>query len=177
MRGGGIMFYIFNKDGVCIASTTYPVNTSDLKTRNEIVVESTEIYEINKIEYKNNKISLIIVPPTPLSELKVQKIESFKILRDKEEVAPVEYNGKLFDYDDKARERLLRAEKALIDNNIPSQEWVCYDNTKMNLVVQDFKNINTVVAVRSATLHKKYNELKDKINACKTEEELNEVIW
>lgn len=114
---------------------------------------------------------------TPLEELKQQKIALFKYCRDNEEVAVMEYNNKTFDYDDKSRERMRIAEKALVDNNLASQLWTCADNTQVELTVQDFKNINSLAAQRSGALHVKYNELKDLVNACTTAEDLEQVIW
>lgn len=117
-------------------------------------------------------------PVTPtLDELKQQKIQEFKYKRDSEEIAMLEYNKKTFDYDDKARERMRIAEKALVDNNLSSQPWTCADNSQAELTVQDFKNINSLAAQRSGILHIKYNELKDVVNACMTADELDQIIW
>lgn len=115
-------------------------------------------------------------PPT-LDELKQQKIQDFKYKRDSEEVAVVEYNNKTFDYDDKSRERMRIAEKALVDNELPSQAWTCADNSSTELTVQDFKNINTLAAQRSGALHVKYNELKAQVNASADKDELEQIVW
>lgn len=116
-------------------------------------------------------------PEPTLEELKQQKINLFKNKRDTEEISIIEYNNNKFDYDDKSRERMRIAEKALVDNNLTSQLWTCADNTQTTLTVDDFKNINTVVAQRSALLHTKYNELKMTVNACESKEELEKIEW
>lgn len=119
-------------------------------------------------------------PPTTtltLEETKAHQIALMKTERDAREVAILEYDGKTFDYDDKSRERLRIAEKALIDNNLPSQEWTCADNTKTELTVADFKIINTLAAERSATLHERYNTLKELINNCLTIEEVEAITF
>lgn len=128
------------------------------------------------IEDKGECFEAIKIEPN-LDELKQQKIQHFKALRDNEEVAIIEYNNKFFDYDDKSRERMRIAEKALIDNNLPSQVWTCADNSSTELTIQDFKNINTLAAQRSGALHVKYNELKMQIAACATRAELEAISW
>lgn len=112
-----------------------------------------------------------------LETAKLQRIALMKKIRDQREVALIDYKGKLFDYDDKSRERLRIAEKALIDNNLPSQEWTCADNTKTELTVADFKIINTLAAQRSAILHERYNALKELINNCLTIEEVEAITF
>ena len=116
-------------------------------------------------------------PNQSLGDFKVQKIQAFKYKRDSDEVAVIEYNNKTFDYDDKSRERMRIAEKALVDNNLTSQAWTCADNSSTELTVQDFKNINSLAAQRSGVLHVKYNELKDMVNVCITVDELEQVTW
>lgn len=141
---------------------------------------SQEGFEIiwNDKEWEYHEIPKDIEPEPPtLESLKQQKIQEFKFNRDSDEVAVIEYNNKTFDYDDKARERMRIAEKALIDNNLTSQVWTCADNSSTELTVQDFKNINTLAAQRSGALHIKYNELKDLVNTCTTAEELETLIW
>ena len=130
-----------------------------------IIKEGYEIvWEGTAWEYK--EISKDPEPKRPTwGELKQYKVQEFKYKRDGDEVAVIEYNSKVFDYDDKARERMRIAEKALIDNNLASRVWTCADNSSTELTVQDFKNINTLAAQRSGALHVKYNELKDAVNA------------
>lgn len=132
------------------------------------------------VDYREN-VGLIFTPPPTtvltLEEIKLHKIELLKVERDKRESDVIEYKGKFFDYDDKARERMRISEKALIDNNIESQEWTCADNTKTMLTVADFKAINTIAARRSGILHDKYNALKELINKCITNKELEAITF
>lgn len=115
-----------------------------------------------------------ILPETP-EEVKIAKIKELKSIRDAKEVAIITYNGKTYDYDDKARERMRIAKDALIDNNIASQTWTCADNTMTELTVEDFKHINTLAAQRSGQLHDKYNELKNKVEAMTSIDEIRAV--
>ena len=110
-------------------------------------------------------------------ELKQQKIQELKWERDRKEVEPIAYNGHVYDYDDKARERLNIARQALEDNNLPSQMWTCADNTDIELTVEDFKNINSLAAQRSGQLHDTYRKLCDYIDKLKTADEVNAVTF
>lgn len=49
----------------------------------------------------------------PLEVIKQRKITELKYQRDKAEVTPIEYNGNLYDYDEKARDRIAAAIIAL----------------------------------------------------------------
>lgn len=122
---------------------------------------------------------LIINPPPVINieEFKTLKIKELKKERDIREVLPISCKGKIFDYDDKARERMRIAQQALEDNNIPSQTWTCADNTTTELTVEDFKAINTIAAQRSGQLHEQYNKLKVYIDALKTVEEVEIVTF
>lgn len=96
--------------------------------------------------------------------LKLVQIEKLKLERNKREVAPIEYNGVLFDADEKSLTRMEKARQFLEDNEYPSIEWTTADNSRQKISVADFKGINTQIAIRSNALHIQYNQLKDYIN-------------
>lgn len=110
--------------------------------------------------------------PFTLEEEKTNLIAQLKVERDKKEAEIIEYNDIILDYDEKARERMSIAKDFLIDNEVPYITWTCADNTRAVLTAEDFKNINTLAAQRSNTLHEKYNALKDYIETLETKEEL-----
>lgn len=137
-----------------------------------LLVDVTNIDDVAvgyRVDFKSATDFTLIPPakilPETLNEAKIAEIKELKSIRDAKEVAIIAYNGKTYDYDDKARERMRIAKDALIDNNIASQTWTCADNTKAELTVEDFKNINTLAATRSGQLHDKYNELKSQVEA------------
>lgn len=111
-----------------------------------------------------------------LDELKQAKINEFKNKRDTLEVEPIEYNGSLFDFDDKARDRINSAIIAL-DITKGSIEWTTADNTNVTVTANDLKAIVAAVAVRSNELHIKYRELKELVEACTTKEEVDKITW
>lgn len=115
-------------------------------------------------------------PAPSLDELKQAKINEFKSIRDTEEVKPIEYNGNLFDFDDKARDRI---NSAIIALSITGQsiEWTTADNTEVMVNADDLHGVVANVAVRSNELHAKYRELKELVLACTTAEEVAEIVW
>lgn len=137
-----------------------------------LLIDVTNIDDVAvgyRVDFKSATDFNIIAPakilPETLEEVKIAKIKELKSIRDAKEVAIIAYNGKTYDYDDKARERMRIAKDALVDNNIASQTWTCADNTKAELTVADFRAINTLAAQRPGQLHDKYNELKSQVEA------------
>ena len=112
----------------------------------------------------------------PLDELKQQKIDEFKAIRDSEEVKPIEYIGSLFDFDDKARDRISTAIIAL-DVSKGQIAWTTADNTEAMVNADDLRGVVAAVAMRSNELHAKYRELKEQVLQCTTAEEVAEIVW
>lgn len=112
----------------------------------------------------------------PINELKQAKLIELKTIRDTEEVKPIEYNGNLFDYDEKARDRI---NSAIIALSITGQsiEWTTADNTNVLVTADDLRGVVANVAVRSNELHVRYRELKELVEDCATKEELNKIQW
>lgn len=111
-----------------------------------------------------------------LDELKQQKLTELKAIRDAEEVKPIAYNGNLFDFDDKARDRI---NSAIIALSITGQsiEWTTADNTNVLVTANDLRGVVANVAVRSNELHVKYRQLKEQVEACTTKEQLEKIEW
>ena len=130
-----------------------------------------------RIERQGDEWVGVTPPEVTLAELKADLISSFKDLRDTSEVEPITYGGHTYDFDDKARERLRIARQTFEDNNLEKQAWTTADNQLVELTVADFKAINTAAAVRSGSLHVKYNNLKEQVNNCETKDELKDIKW
>lgn len=115
------------------------------------------------------------VAPT-FEEIVAAKIAELKTTRDTLETEPIEYNGNLFDFDDKARDRI---NSAIIALSITGQsiEWTTADNTNVFVTADDLRGVVANVAVRSNELHIKYRELKERVEACTTKEELDKIQW
>ena len=128
------------------------------------------------IEDKGEYYECVAIPAPSIDELKQAKINELKTIRDNEEVKPIEYNGNLFDFDEKARDRI---NSAIIALSITGQsiEWTTADNTNVLVTADDLRGVVANVAVRSNQLHAKYRELKEQVLACSTAEEVAEIAW
>ena len=168
------------------ASTIYADGTYDeldLTNYTEINYEDYMLYcgnaEDGK-EYRYNaatqKPEVYVYVPS-LEEKQNTKIAEFKQNRDTEEVAPIEYNGNLFDYDTKARDRIDAAIIALgLQSEDATIEWTTADNQDVTVTRSDLQQIVGNVAVRSNNLHVKYRNLKEQvINA--TADTIDSIVW
>lgn len=128
------------------------------------------------IEDKGDYYECVAIPAPTLDELKAQKLTELKVTRDNEEVKPIEYNGNLFDFDDKARDRI---NSAIIALSITGQsiKWTTADNTEVMVTADDLRGVIAAVAVHSNELHVKYRQLKEQVEACTTKEQLEKIEW
>ena len=114
----------------------------------------------------------------PLEDVKAAKISELKGIRDAKEVEPIQTEKGIFDYDDKSRDRLAIARQALTDaGGEGTIVWTTADNQRVPMGVADFAQINGAAALRSNDLHIKYNELKERVNAAQTVEEVETIVW
>lgn len=124
-----------------------------------------------------NKEKREYVAPT-FDELKVQKLTELKTIRDTEEVKPIAYNGHLYDYDSKARDRISAAIIALeMQGEGASIDWTTADNADTPVTANDLKMIIAAVAVRSNKLHTAYRIAKEKVEAATTAAEVEYVTF
>lgn len=119
--------------------------------------------------------AVFTAPAKTLDELKADKINEFKSIRDTEEIKPIEYNGNLFDFDDKARDRINSAIIAL-DITGQSIEWTTADNTNVTVNADDLRGVIAAVALRSNKLHNAYRTAKEKVLEATTKEEVEKVV-
>ena len=113
--------------------------------------------------------------PLSLEETKANKIALMKAKRDAEEVKPIAYKGNLFDFDDKARDRI---NSAIIALSITGQsiEWTTANNTNVLVTADDLRSVIAAVAVRSNKLHNAYRTAKEKVLEATTKEEVENVV-
>lgn len=114
----------------------------------------------------------------PLEVIKQRKITELKYQRDEAEVTPIEYNGNLYDYDEKARDRISAAIIALeLQGEGATIEWTTADNADTPVTANDLKMIIAAVAVRSNKLHTAYRVSKEKVEAATTAADVETVIF
>lgn len=112
----------------------------------------------------------------PLEVIKQRKITELKYQRDEAEVQPIEYNGNLYDYDDKARDRINAAIIALeLQGEGASIDWTTADNQDVKVTANDLRTVITAVAVRSNALHTAYRKAREQVEATSTAEEVEAV--
>lgn len=112
----------------------------------------------------------------PLEVIKQRKITELKYQRDNAEVQPIEYKDNLYDYDEKARDRINAAIIALeLQGEGATIEWTTADNADTPVTANDLKMIIAAVAVRSNKLHTAYRVAKEKVEAATTAVEADAV--
>lgn len=128
-------------------------------------------YIVDKGEYYE----CVEIPSLPLDEVKSQKIQELKSARDTEELSPIEYNGFLWDFDDKAQMRINGAIIVLGNNSIT---WTSADNQEVNgVTVEHLKAIVAQASIRSNAVHVKYRQLKALVEEAETVEAVNAIEW
>ena len=108
---------------------------------------------------------LAIAKPAKIAELKAE--------RDRLEVEPIAYAGYLFDYDDKARERI---NAAIIALDVQTQQtkavakidWTTADDNDVAVTADDLRTVIALVVQRSNALHVAYREAKERVETATT---------
>lgn len=112
----------------------------------------------------------------PIEYFKERKIETLKMQRDKAEVEPIEYKSNLYDYDEKARDRINAAIIALsLQKTTATIGWTTADNKDVAVTADDLRMVITSVAMRSDKLHTAYRVAKEKVLKATTVEEVEAV--
>lgn len=112
----------------------------------------------------------------PLEVIKQRKIAELKYQRDKAEVEPIAYNGHLYNYDSKARDRINAAIIALdVQGEGAKISWTTADNEDVCVTAADLRAIVAAVAVRSNLLHIAYRKAKAQVEATGSAEEVDVV--
>lgn len=102
----------------------------------------------------------------PIENIRTRKIIELKRQRDAAEVEPIEYDGHLYDYDSKARDRIAAAIIALdVLGPNASIVWTTADNQDIQVTADNLRAVVASVARRSNALHIAYREAKDKVEA------------
>lgn len=144
----------------------------------EVTSDDLKKYETLQFLYDfetGKPIQRVIIPPA-LEVIKTAKIAELKAARDTAEVEPIEYGGNLYDYDDKARERINAAIIALeLQGANADIAWTTADNQDVSVTAADLRAIVAAVAVRSNLLHVAYRKAKARVEAAGSADEVNAV--
>lgn len=123
--------------------------------------------------------SYIEEPPyiPSLESVQALKIAELKTIRNRKELEPIEYNGKVFDADKDSLDRLNYAIITLTVKKTDKINWTAADNTDIGMTVADLNAVLAEVGTRSNLLHIKYRELKARVLEASTNEEVESIIW
>lgn len=112
----------------------------------------------------------------PIEYVRERKIIELKRQRDTAEVEPIAYNGHLYDYDSKARDRIAAAIIALdVQGEGAKISWTTADNEDAVVTAADLRMIIASVAARSNKLHTAYRTAKARVEAAVTADEVRAV--
>lgn len=150
---------------------TYPPDAATWCDENGVFIMELEPRRSKRI------FQIRAIPAMPLEEVKDAKITELKNERAKREEAPVEYCGKMWDFDAISRERIMATVTALEVGRVATIEWSAHDNTSSTLTATDLKSIVAVAALRGDALHKKYRKLRDAVNLAKTAAKVKAISW
>lgn len=150
---------------------------SNHATFNELIDKRQKI---NGVLHRFFEIKEIIIPKPTLEELKIQKRNEINKARDKAEQGGFKYMDKVFDSDLVSSVRIQGAAQLASQmpmSDTPVIEWTCKDNSHIMLTTEELLGLSAALAQWSNECHKKATELKQQIDAAKTEEELNAIKW
>ena len=116
---------------------------------------------------------VVIHAEEPIEILRERKIMELKRQRDSKEVEPIEYNGNLYDYDEKARDRINAAIIALsLQGEVASIDWTTADDTNVKVTANDLRMVIAAVAVRSNALHTAYRKAKEQVESAQSKTDI-----
>ena len=153
-----------------------PVKTEEECAAYNVAVDWCNSTQQGYIEDKGDYYEVVAIPEPTLDEVKANKIAELKGIRDAKEVEDIQVNGYLYDYDDKARERINAAIIAL-DLTGGTITWTLADNTDTEVSANTLRYVIAMVAQRSNELHVKYRNLKERVESATTKEQVEAIVW
>ena len=153
-----------------------PVKTEEECAAYNVAVDWCNSTQQGYIEDKGEYYEVVAIPEPSLAEIKTNKLAELKSIRDTQEVADIQVNGYLYDYDEKARERINAAIIAL-DLTGGTITWTLADNTDKEVSANDLRYVIAMVAQRSNVLHVKYRTLKERVENATTKEQVEAISW
>lgn len=112
----------------------------------------------------------------PIENIRTRKIFELKRQRDAAEVEPIEYGGRLYDYDSQARDRISAAIIWLDAQGDGAKiSWTTADNVDSVVTAQDLRMIIAAVAVRNNKLHTAYRTAKEQVEAAQSKAEIDTI--
>ncbi len=114
-------------------------------------------------------------PQPTLDESKAEKLAALKRERDRAEEEPITAGGHLFDFDEKARERIHAAIIALEAEEGASLTWTCADDTDTLVTADELRAVIRAAAERSNALHLRWRTARAAVLAAQSRDAAEEV--
>lgn len=156
-----------------IKSVEVPVEKEETYTEKEL----HRFFQINEIIEPVVSQEIVETPEPTLEELKLAKRAEINRYRDAEEQGGFEYMGKVFDSDQVSCIRISSAAQATQYADDATITWTTQDNSTIDLNKSQLAGLVVALAQHSNECHQKATELKAKIDACESQEELDAITW
>lgn len=153
------------------------VETSEFPTYDD---DTQEVEEVKELDEVNNiyKISYRVMPKS-LESLKELKAEEINAKRDEVINSGVSFKDKIFQSAERDR-NLLSAAISLysLNNNLPPNfVWIAKDNTQVPMNLQELIELGSLMAEKVNENTIKARNLKNKIKAVTSTQELELIVW
>ena len=117
-------------------------------------------------------------PELTLEEKKALKAAELKATRDQKESGGFWYEGKVFDSDQAAYNRIVgQSKRAELDETKETYFWITQDNTIMVLSREEMIRLPIYLAEHAENQHMIYAQLKIALSEVATEEQLELIKW
>jgi hypothetical protein len=139
---------------------------------------STKTWDYRKENEEVRKTGKYYTENEPLDHVQKNRLKSFKNHRFVNESEPLEYNGHIYDFDERSRERFMMAYISLDDKDLFNAiDWFDMNGNLVTLHKEDIVNIFKLGLERSTKIYQFYKEMKKKVMECKTAEEVTNLKW
>lgn len=180
--------YVEASDTIREATETEKVERNQITLGDNQVIIDNKIYTYDKKYQKvvDNKIidktlkELLEENLITLDEIKEQKREKLKNIRDEEDDSDIEVNGDLFKIkkDDVMKFYLIGIGigMGLVDPK-GKERWVLADNTVKEFTNNELMNVIAKKAERERILFRKFIELDERLKQARAVEEIENIVW
>lgn len=148
----------------------------ELENSIEIEVDDNFCFDANKIySYVDGKLEYTV----NLDELKAQKIEELKMIRDEKISENLEYDGACYQVRNEDIQKFLLKilEHELMPESNVKEVWRLANNTYKEITFDDIKNILKVYGDRQREIFNTFYVLDKKLEIAKSVEEIESIKW
>ena len=150
------------------------VINDEILEEGEVNAECEDIIaSLATIIYNKNK---RLTKERSIDDYKALKLAELKEARDKAEQQPITTDKGSFDVDDKSITRITNA-ILILEKMGSTLDWTLADNTVVVVTADDLQNVMFALGEQSNAAHEKHRDLKAQVEACKTVDEVEAIVW